>query len=137
MKTWLKPILCVGILASGLTTMDNMKVQASEVVDQESISEEEGYELHSTQPFLKERLEENFDDHTATYAIILNNGAVQGIELPQKVFSKYLRQNPGENPEAANGWEIKIYTKNDVEGKAEFFDQRGKHLGTKMFTIEN
>lgn len=78
--------------------VSDQHVLANEIVDAEIVSEEDGYEFYSSQPFLKERLTENFEQQMATYAVVMNKGTVQGIELPKNVYSKYLRQNPTENP---------------------------------------
>lgn len=135
MKKWLKPILCVGILASGVTIMNDRTVLASGTQMEEEM--EGNYQLSAVTSFNKSNLVLSDDANTLFYRLV-PNGIVDGpgpIELPERV-NEIIRSNP-DNQNALSDWTVKVYMKKDefykIDGKAEFYNEKDEIQGITHF----
>ncbi|CDN39640.1 MULTISPECIES: hypothetical protein [Bacillus] len=133
MKTWLKPVLCAGILAGGSMAINDMNVQASSY--QMAASEEEGYHLSTAEAFKIE----NVDTESVVGKIMYRLAPADAVDAPAPIeLPNAVAQTFVTNPDALANWEVKIFVKQDpsrpvVDAKAEFYNEAGELQGTTTF----
>ncbi|MGG0044820.1 hypothetical protein, partial [Bacillus tropicus] len=106
MKNWIKPILCVGILASGTIAISDMKVQASGY--QMGERDEAKYHLSTSEAFQIDNVDTDSVNGEIMYRLAPADvlDAPAPIKLPDTVARIFMM-----NPDALINWEMKICTK--------------------------